>query len=135
MNQINPIHLIVLMVTILLFSLYSLGGEKERLSDEKASFIQSEQLAINLNSVKSLYANKKKTQKDLNRILSLSTLKSEKIDVKRSKSSINISSQSISSTALNTLMGKIVNGAYNVTKLKIKKLSEEKVSINMEIKW
>ena len=51
------------------------------------------------------------------------------------KSSMLISSTSMEKNALNTLMGKILNGAYNISSLKIKKLSENSVSFEMEIKW
>ena len=37
--------------------------------------------------------------------------------------------------ALNTLMGKLLNGAYNITSFKVRKLSPNSVSFDMEIKW
>jgi hypothetical protein len=36
---------------------------------------------------------------------------------------------------LNLLMGKILNASFNITSMQIKKLSDDKVSLDMEIKW
>jgi hypothetical protein len=48
---------------------------------------------------------------------------------------VKLSSNSLDKKALDFLMGKIFNSTYNVVVLDIKKLSKEKASFKMEIKW
>jgi len=42
---------------------------------------------------------------------------------KRTKTGVILSSKSINAKELNRFMGRVLNGAYNITKLKIKKIS------------
>lgn len=135
MNQINPLQIGALLVAVIAFLFFKLHGVKEELVQANASYKMSEKLAVEVSSLKSVYANKKKTKSAINRILSQGSLKTTTLDVKRSKTSVKISSKSIETKALNSLMGKILNGSYNITNLKIKKLSETKASLEMEIKW
>lgn len=135
MNQINPLHIGGLLIVLIAFLLFSLSGVKEELSEAKSEFLVSKTLAIDLHKLKSVYANKKKIRSNINRILSQSSIKATKLSVKREKKFIKISAKNIDTLALNTLMGKILNDSFNISMLKIKKLSETKASLEMEIKW
>ncbi|MEA1983380.1 MAG: hypothetical protein U9N39_07540 [Campylobacterota bacterium] len=135
MNQINPLHIGALLLAVITFLFFTLSGIKTEMAQEKELFASSEKLAVELSSLKSVYADKKKSKKAIERVLSQSSLKSAELDVKYEKSSVRINAKSIDTKALNSLMGKILNGSYNVTELKIKKLSETKASLKMEIKW
>ncbi len=135
MNQINPLHIGALLVALIAFLLFTLSSAKTEMAEEKTLYETSQKLAIELSSLKDVYADKKKTKRAIERILSQSSLKTAALDVKREKSSVKISSKSIGTQALNTLMGKILNGSYNITEIQIKKLSETKASLKMEIKW
>jgi phosphoketolase len=135
MNKINPLHIGALLVVLLAFLFFTLSQTREELVQEKALFAESEKLAVELSSLKDVYANKKRMQKSLERLLAQSSLKSADLNMKKDKKSIKISSKSIDTKALNSLMGKILNASYNVTTLKIKKLSETKASLELEIKW
>jgi len=135
MNQINPLQIGALLVVIIAFLFFKLDGVKSELVEATASYKESEKLAVEVSSLKAVYANKKKTKNAINRILAQGSLREASLDVKRNKKSIKISSKSIETKALNSLMGKILNGSYNVTTLKIKRLSETKASLDMEIQW
>jgi hypothetical protein len=135
MNNINPLHIAIALVVVLFLSLFKLSSLKNDLDDIQKEYKKSEKLAVEVSSIKSVYANKTKTRKAIDRILSQASLKPAKLDIKRTKDSINISSKSINSFALNSLMGKILNGSYNITMLKIKKIDKETASLQMEIKW
>ncbi|MBL1243408.1 MAG: hypothetical protein COA39_003270 [Sulfurimonas sp.] len=135
MNQINPLHIGGLLIVIIAFLLFSLSGVKEELSEAKSEFLVSETLAIDLHTLQSVYSDKKKIRSNINRILSQSSIKATKLSVKREKKFIKISAKNIDTLALNTLMGKILNDSFNISMLKIKKLSETKASLEMEIKW
>lgn len=135
MNQINPLHIGAFLSVLLAFLFFTLSGVKQELVEEKVLYLESEKLAVELSALKDVYADKKKTQKSIDRLLAQSSLKSANLEVKKDKKSIIISSNSIESDALDSLMAKILNGSYNISQLKIKKLSETTASLEMEIKW
>ncbi len=135
MNRINPLHIGILLIVILLFSFVSLGNTKVELQNAKDEYALTEKVATQLVALKDAYGNKKAMKKSLKRILNLSSLRASKIEQKMKKSGVVLSSESMDKNALNSLMGKLLNGTYNITSFKIKKLSEEKVSFDMEIKW
>jgi biopolymer transport protein ExbD len=135
MNQVNPLHIVALLIVIITFLFFKLSGVKDELREAKSSYKDSEKLAVELSGLKDVYADKKRVKRSLDRILSVSSLKSANLDIKRDRSFIRISSKSMDIRALNYLMGKILNGSYNIVKLKIKRLSDEKASLNLEIKW
>jgi len=135
MNRINPLHIGILLIVILLFSFVSLGNSKAQLKEAENEYKLTEQIATKVTGLKAVYGNKKEIKKSLKRVLNLSSLRASKIEQKMKKSGVTLSSQSMDKKALNSLMGKLLNGSYNITMLKIKKLSPEKVSFDMEIKW
>lgn len=135
MNRVNPLHIGLLLAVILLFLMLQLSGSKSELEEVSSEYANTKQLVGELSSLKNVYGSKDKVKKSLKRILKLSSLRSASIKEKSTKNGLEISSLSMSKQALDSLMGKLLNGAYNIEKLKIKKLSDEKVSFNMEIKW
>jgi len=135
MKRINPLHIGLLLVVILLFLIVQLNSTKSDLQDVSNEYASTKQLVSKLSSLKSIYGDKNKIKKALKKVLDQKSLKSANITEKSTKKGIALSSPSMSKKALDTLMSKILNGSYNVSKLKIKKLSDEKVSLDMEIKW
>ena len=135
MNQVNPLHLGGLLLVVLMFLFFKLHGIKEELAEAKSEFLVSQTLAVDLNALKSVYADKTKTKKSLEHILRQKSIVASKLHVKRDKKFVKISSQSMDAAVLNGLMGKILNASFNITTLKIKRLSDTKASLEMEIKW
>lgn len=135
MNQVNPLHIGGLLIVLLIYSFVHLGGLKQELEEVERSYKESEKLAVNLSSLKDVYANKIKIKSSLDRVLAQTAVKSAKLSVKKEKKSIIIKGESVDARALNTLMSKILNGSYNITKLTIKRLSDTKASLDLEIQW
>lgn len=135
MNQINPLHIGAILGVLLAFLFFTLSGIKADLVEEKSLYHESEKLALELSALKAVYADKKKIQNSLERLLAQGSLKSASLKIKKDKKSIQISSKSMDAKALNSLMSKILNGSYNVSELKIRRVSESKASLKMEIKW
>ena len=135
MNRVNPLHIGGLLVVLIAFLLFQLKGIRQELVEAKSEFFVSETLAVDLNALKSVYANKKKTKNTIERILRQASIKAANLTIKREKKSIKISSKSINTLSLNALMGKVLNSSLNITALKTKRLSETKASLSMEIKW
>lgn len=135
MNQVNPLHIGALFLVILAYLFFLLNGAKVELQEAKQSYYESETLAVNLRALKDNYANTNHAKSALQRVLSQRALKGAALEIKSTKKSTKIASKSIDTAALNALMGKVLNGSYNITALKIKKLSETNAAFDMEIKW
>ncbi len=135
MNRINPVHVAILLLVILAFLLMKLSVVKSDLEQAESEYKKTQEVASKIVGLKKAYGEKSHVKKSLDKILSLSQLKSAKLEKKIKKNSIVISSGSMNKKALNTLMGKILNGAFNISTFKIKKLTQNSVSLEMEIKW
>lgn len=135
MNQINPLHVGALLLALLAFVFFTLSEMKLELQEEERLYSQSEKLAVELSGLKEVYADKKKTQNSLERLLAQSSIKSADLVLKKEKKSLYISATSVDAKLLNSLMGKILNGSYKIKELQIKKLSDSKASLEMEILW
>jgi len=125
MNRINPLYLGAFLVVLLVFSSFKLSGAKSDLTDMKEAYKQSSKLSTELSGLKKVYSKKVK----------LSALKTASVVQKTTKTGVILSSKGMNIKELNSLMSKVLNGTYNVTALKVKKLSKTKVSLHMEIKW
>jgi len=135
MNHLNPLHIGLLLIVILLFLSSKLIESKTEFLEAKNSYNETQKVAITLSALKKVYADKQRLKKSLYRILQLSSLRSADILKTTKKSEIILSSKSMEKKALNSLMGKILNANFNIKILKIKKLSDKKASLYMEIKW
>ena len=135
MNRINPLYVALLLIVVLLLSIFKLGSAKAELAVAKESFSETTKLANDLSGLKDVYGNQKKSKSAILKILRNPSLKQAKIIKNVKKSGIVISSKSMDVKALNYLLGKLFNGAYNIVALNVKKLSETKVSLHVEIKW
>lgn len=135
MNQTNPLHIGGLLLVTIMFLFFQLSSAKVELAEAKSELLTSEALAVDLNALKSVYADKKKTKKSIERILGTRTIKAAHLVIKREKKFVKITASSIDTSVLNALMGKVLNASFNITNLKVKRLSETKASLAMEIKW
>jgi len=133
MNQINPLHIGALLVTFILFLFLQVSSLKGELQEADSEYKESEKLAVTLNSLKAVYSVSDKREKSLNRLLSTPSIKEANLKIKRDAKSVQISSQSLETKVLNTFMGKVLNDSYKVTSLKIKRLSDTRASLIMEI--
>ncbi|WP_457744495.1 hypothetical protein [Sulfurimonas sp.] len=112
-----------------------LHDAKVELAQNQESYQKTLLLANQIKGLKHSYFNKIKIQKSLGRVLRQSTLRSANITKKITNSGILLTSESMNISALNLLMSKILNGTYNISNLKIKRLSNENASLRLEIKW
>ncbi|WP_304546060.1 hypothetical protein [Sulfurimonas microaerophilic] len=135
MNQVNPLHIGALLVTVLLFLFFKLNTLKEELLEAKLQYQESKKVAVKLNGLEEVYGDQKKINSSIQRVLRQPSLKSAELTQKTTKDSIKITTESMNADALNSLMGKVLNGSYNISALNIKKLGDDKASLEMEIKW
>lgn len=135
MNKINPLHIGLLLIVLLVFMIFQLSKVKTELGQEKDTYNQTRTLALDLYGLKKVYTNKQQIQKSINRILRLSALRSAKIEKKLTRSGVILSSLSMDKYAVNAFMSKILNGSYMIYSMKIKKLDANKVALKVEIRW
>jgi len=135
MNRVNPIHIAILLIVVLGFFVMKLGSAKEELSQTKTLYQETLQLSTQLKGLSDVYSDKNGVKKSLGKILKHKSLRSCDIKKKTTNSSMLISSESINKPALNLLVGKLLNGSYHISSFKIKRLSDDKASFKMEIKW
>jgi len=135
MNRINPLHIALFLFVLLAFFSFQLSEAKSELSDIKELSLKTQSLATQVSGLKAVYANKNMVKKALSRVLSHSFLRESNIIKRITQKGIKLSSLSMDAKALNFLIGKILNGSFNITSLQIKKLSEKRVSLEMEVRW
>lgn len=125
MNRINPLYLGLFLIVLLLFLSFKLSSAKSELAEAKEAYKESSKLSSELSALKKVYSEK----------VNLASLKSASVVEKSIKNGVTLSSESMSIDELNALMGKVLNGAYNITELKVKKINPTQASLHLEIKW
>ncbi len=135
MSRINPIHIVLLLAVLLLFTIMKLNAAKGELADTQKSYAKTVTLAENIEGLKKSYFNPSKIQRSINVLLRSPMLRLANIHKKVTHSSILLSSDSMNKRSLNYLLGKILNGTYVVSLLEINRLDAQKASLKLEIKW
>ncbi|MDD5202423.1 MAG: hypothetical protein PHH41_04710 [Sulfurimonas sp.] len=135
MNRLNPLYVAAGLVVLALLLVLKLSSAKEELLLAKAEYKETSLILSELSSLSSAYMSKDEVKKSLQRILSQPSLKSANIEQSIKSNSLLLRSSSMDKEALGSLMGKLLNGAYDIGAFEIKKLSENKASLEVEIKW
>jgi len=135
MNRVNPLHIILLLIVVLFFAFFKLAGIKSELKELQQEYKKSQKVAEELVSYKKLYGNRKRVQKALQKIVSQRSLKSANIKLLQRPNSLEIKSASIKLNELNSLISKVLNGSYEIKRLKIKSLDATHASVAVEIAW
>ena len=135
MNQINPIHIVALLVVLVFLLFVKLGQAKDALQAAQNSYSETSELVTKINGLKGVYDAKAQTKKALKRILRQPSLVNAHIEQKTTHHNTVLSTNSIDKKALDSLMSKILNGTYNIAQLDIQRVSDEKASVRLEIKW
>lgn len=135
MKTVNPLHIVTLLLVLFIFVTFELFKAKEELLIAKENFQETSVLTNKLKGLNKIYSDKEGVRRSIGIILKQHSLKSTNINQSIGKTSIIIRAESLDRVALNSLMSKILNGSYNIASLKIKKTSDTKASLDMEIKW
>ena len=135
MSRVNPLYIVAILLVVFLFTFMQLQTQKEQLVELRGEYSEVKGVASELVGLKRAYGDAKKSKKSLQRVLRSSVLKPASLTINYTKKGVKIVSNSIDKKALNYLMGKVMNASYNITALKIQRLSESKASLNMEIQW
>lgn len=132
MSRINPLYILLFLVILLGFFSMKLSHAKDELSHAQQNYKETLFLVNELSSLKNIYENKQANRALLNRILMGSKAKLEQ---QKRQDSIVFHAETIDYNTLNSLVGKLLNGSFEVKTLDIKKQNEESAKLWMEIKW
>lgn len=135
MNRLNPLHIGAILIVLLLFFAFKLSGAKEELALATVEYKETSLTLDELSSLNTAYLGKEEVKKSLQRILAQPSLKDAQVTQKLKNNTILLSASSVDKEALNSLMGKLLNGAYDIGSFNIKKLSENRASFEVEIQW
>lgn len=135
MNRINPLHIGLLLVTLLIFLVINLSNTKRELAEATEAYTQTAKLSTHLSGLKEVYDNKEKIKLSIEKILEQASFKSAKIEQELKTTQMIIHSQAIDITTLNALMSQLLNGSYIISTFNITKLSETHASIYIELTW
>lgn len=135
MSRINPIYISVLLIFALVLALFKLDDSKDELENSKNTYLKTEKLSLELSTLREIYGDKVKIKQSLEQILRQPALSTSSLKHSFKNSSFECSSESMNLSSINMLMSQILNKSYNITSLEIKKLSDTRASLMMEIKW
>jgi len=135
MNRLNPLYIGIFLLLLLVFSIIKLIDAKKELHEEKNLYEKTLKISLDTSALKKAFANKEREKREILRILSHSILRDADIKKEVTGSGMHISAKNMDIKALNYLMGKILNATFNITMLKIKKINENKSTLEVKIKW
>jgi len=135
MSRVNPLHIIVLLIVVVLFGFFKLSTIKSELQEEQKSYQASQKVATELLAYKKLYGDKKRVINGLRKIIKAPSLKAANIQLSRKSKSVELRSDSMELRELNRLFSKILNGAYKIKRFTIKSLDATHASVMVEIAW
>ncbi len=132
-GRINPLYFLLLILVFVLFSTYRLEQAKDRLQEAQEDLKVTEELAIRLMAIKKAYDSKNKEK--LVRFLKSKQFQKSGIKIKNTAGSFGVEASSLDISRLNAILSRVFNGNYNVVGLRVKKRSDDKTELRLEIKW
>lgn len=128
MNRLNPLYLILLLLTIVFISFFSLSNEKSLYLEKVKETKMIEEKALEYKAMTSYWRNENFINKTVDEILKSSMFKNEQIIKTSSKDSIKIKIESSNPQVLDNFLNRVLN-----KQLIIKNLELDKNYINLEI--
>lgn len=128
MNRLNPLYLVLLFLTLVFISFFSLLNEKKLYLEKVDESRLFEQKASEFQSLISYWKNEKFINKTIDEILKNSLFKNEQITKTASKESIKIKIESSNPQVLDNFLNRFLN-----KQLIIKNLEIDKNFISLEV--
>ncbi len=128
MNRLNPLHILVTLLLITMFSFYLISNKKQIIKEEaKQKNLFKEQVFLYKDLKKSWY-NQKEVRKQINFILNDSKLSNMNVSKKFEKTSVKITLNFGNKKMVNYFVNKLLN-----KKLRIKNLSITSTQVFVEV--
>jgi type II secretory pathway component PulJ len=133
MKQINPFYLALFLFAMLGFVIFKLDGAQEVHRQTRDHLRQTTAMAEEIVALKRSWGDTKKAKSSLDRLLRASQLQSVAIKQTKKRGLVILESKAIKANAANYLLNKLLNGAYTLKAMKIKRLDDETASLYLEI--
>lgn len=128
MKRLNPLYVILLFLTILIISIFSLNKEKNNFKEKSQEYSTFKIKAKEYKNLKEQWLNEKFVNETLDQILKNKIFSNQKILRATTKDLVKVRIESDDPKILDSFLNKILN-----KQLELKKLEIEKRFINLEI--
>jgi hypothetical protein len=135
MNRVNPLYIGALLVMVLGFTFVQLQQSKMRLETLEGEYAQSLETALTLRALREAYDTKQSEKKNLVQHVDTLIKRGAAIEKIEKKSSLSLKSDSLELKQLETLFSKILNANYKIDTLRLERINQESVRLQMEIQW
>jgi len=133
MKQINPLYVMALLVLALIFVMVKLNDATATKNEVLTELGTTQKMAKRITSLKRTWDRPKASKKSLVQLLKSPPLKNANITKKTARGSITIKATALNTHEMGYLMSKLLNGSYTIKSYHLKRLSEEKASLKMEL--
>lgn len=134
MRQINPLYIILLIVVILFVVLFKLMQTKIELHEAHNSFSRDKEMVHNIVDLRQSWDNPKSTKNTLTRILKSSQLRNAGIVKSIKRDQIELRGRSMDAKSASYLINRLLNDPFVIKSMKIRRLSKERASLDVEIR-
>lgn len=135
MNRVNPLHVTVLLLIIIVFLFTKILNIQSDIAKERQAFVKNQHIAKKLYAYKKLYVNNQQSRESLKKFFSQKSLKQTKLKLLYHDNTLGIITKSISLDSLNALISKILNTGYRIKLIEIEQIDETHAKVHMEIIW
>jgi len=112
--NINPLFLLLMSITILFISIYSLNIANKNIIQEKTNFLEYKLMAVEYSKLKKSWSNIDNQKNIINKVILSSRIKNASINMKNDVIKVKI--KNISTKKLNSFVNKILNKKLNISK-------------------
>lgn len=134
MKKINPLYIILLLVVILVVVMFNLMHVKDKLHEAQNSFDRTKAMVHKIVDLQQNWDNTKNTKNSVRRILKSSVLRKAGIVQKNKRGLITLQGRSMDSKSASYLISRLLNESFTIKSMKIRRLSKERASLDVEIK-
>jgi len=134
MSRINPLYLLLLAIIITVFISYKTNVAKEQLEEKFLELETTTSLAEELFALKQAY-DPKKGKLQLLRIVRSKMFQKEGLQVAQSTNKVTLEAKQMGYKSVATLLTKLLNKNFPITKLDLVAVDESNLHLRMEIQW
>ncbi len=134
MKQINPLYIILLLVVILFVVLFKLMQTKAELHEVHNSFYENKEMVHDIVNLRQSWDNQKATKNTLTRILKSSQLRNVGVVQRVKRDQIELHSSSLDAKSASYLINRLLNEPFVIKSMKIRRISKEHASLDVEIR-
>jgi len=127
MNRINPFYIVAMTIALILFLIFKIGTLREQLDESTKNYTAKKEMAAKLVKLKNLSASKAVLIRYVKNI--------QGVHLTQTSMSVILKAKSLDRKTIDKIMAKVLNNAYWIKKISIKKIDNQTASLDMEIVW